>query len=223
MDHISIIIVNYNGDKDTHGCLKSLDKVEETRDFKFNVIVVDNASQEPFTLTTHEKKQEVALLRVDSNLGFTGGNNLGIKHARDKFNSDFFLLLNNDTTVDPGFLKNLYKCAKSNPKAGLINSKVYFTKGNEFHKKSYKKNELGNVLWFGGGSIDWRNLVAFHRGIDEVDRGQFDDQTEGQDFATGCSMLLRRELVETIGLLNDDLFLYMEDVEYSLRAKRAGF
>lgn len=223
MDHISVIIVNFNGDKDTHECIASLAKSELNREFKFNVVVVDNASKEPFKLSSSEQKMEVELLRSDSNLGFTGGNNLGITQARDKFNSDFFLLLNNDTVVDPEFIKNLHKCARNHPRAGLVNPKIYFTPGKEFHLSSYTKEERGQVIWFAGGSIDWRNLVAFHRGVDEVDRGQFDYQVDAQDFATGCALLIRRELVETIGLLNDDLFLYLEDVEYSLRAKRAGF
>ncbi|HEX7017962.1 MAG TPA: glycosyltransferase family 2 protein [Patescibacteria group bacterium] len=221
MDHISIVIVHYNTDKDTRECLDSLEELE-AKNFKYHIIVVDNASKEPLKLTHKQLENNVELLRSESNLGFTGGNNIGIRHAINTHNSDYILLLNSDTVVTPDFLEKLYKYAETEPEIGLVNPKIYFAKGYEYHKNSYAKAELGSVLWYVGGSIDWLHLLSFHRGIDEVDRGHFDSIQE-TDFATGCCVLIKREVFEHIGPLNERLFLYSEDVDVSLRAQRAGF
>lgn len=220
MDHISIIIVHYNTDKETKECLESLELVKTNQNFKYDVVLLDNASKKPFKLTKEYENTE--LIRSDSNLGFTGGNNLAIKYALEKHNSDYILLLNNDTIVDPDFLKNLYKCHKNHSKAGLVTPKIYFEKNYEFHKQDYPTKDRGKVIWYAGGSIDWNHLVADHRGVDEVDYGQFDEVTS-VDFATGCALLIPREIVETVGLLDDNLFLYSEDVDYSLRVKKSGY
>jgi GT2 family glycosyltransferase len=221
MLHISIIIVNFNSKKDTIECLESLQKIKHAN-FKYSVVVVDNASIEPFTLPNKLHSQNIEVIHSDSNLGFTGGNNMGIYYMIEKYNSDYILLLNNDTIVDPDFLKELIKTADSNPRIGLVSSKIYFTKGREFHHDSYDKDQLGNVLWYAGGSIDWQHLVAFHRGVDEVDYGQFDNQIES-DFATGCSFLIKREVLEKCGTLDKRFFVYMEDVDLSIRVKKAGY
>lgn len=219
--HISIILVNYNTDKYTIDCLDSLLEIK-TPGFKHSIVVVDNASSVPMVLHRRHKVPTIELIRSESNLGFTGGNNMGIHYAVEKYNSDYVLLLNNDTTVGPNFLKELLLHAEKYPKAGLTTSKIYFSKGREFHSQSYKNDERGNVLWYAGGSIDWDNLVAFHRGVDEVDMGQFDNQLEC-DFATGCSVMIKREVLEKVGTLDKKYFLYMEDVDYSVRVKKAGY
>ncbi|MFH2118154.1 MAG: glycosyltransferase, partial [Candidatus Paceibacterota bacterium] len=116
----------------------------------------------------------------------------------------------------------LYDALHNDPKAGIAVSKIYFTPGLEYHRKSYKKSERGKVLWYAGGSIDWKNLVAFHRGVDEVDRGQFDHQTTC-DFATGCAIMIKRVVTEHVGILDKRFFGYYEDMDYSLRVKKAGY
>lgn len=220
MDHISVVIVHYNTDAETKACLESLKAVKANSNFKFNVILLDNASKDPLKIKNLPDNFE--LIRSDSNLGFTGGNNLAIKFALNKYNSDYVLLLNNDTLVEPDFLKHLYKAAKDNPKAGLINPKIYFEKNYEFFKEDYLPKDKGKVIWYGGGSIDWRHLSADHRGVDEVDYGQFDLPQE-VDFATGCCLLIPRQVIEIVGPLDEALFLYSEDVDYSLRVKKAGY
>ncbi len=221
MDLISIIIVDYNTPKDTKECLLSLGKVK-TNNFKFNVIVVDNASKEMLELSDDDRYPNVEVIRSESNLGFTGGNNLGISYGVKNYQSDYFLLLNPDTVVDPDFLIYLYQSLKEDPQAGISGSKIYFHRGFEYHSKSYRREERHQVLWYAGGSVDWDNLASFHRGVDEVDRGQFDDQTES-DFVTGCSLLIKREMIERVGILDKKYFLYSEDVDYSLRVKHAGY
>lgn len=221
MLHISILLINYNSSKDTIACLKSLKKVSTTG-FKTNIVIVDNGSIEEFQLPKSLQQSNVEVIRSEANKGFTGGNNLGIYYAIEKYNSDYVLLLNNDTTVDKKFLKELLSVAESDSKIGMVGSKIYFSPGFEYHKDSYKKSDLGNVLWYAGGSIDWKHLVAFHRGVDEVDKGQFDSQEES-DFVTGCSMLVKREVLEKVGVFDKKYFLYLEDVDWSIRAQLAGY
>jgi len=221
MKHISIIVVNFNQKKLTDNCLFSLSKVRE-KGFIFSVFIVDNGSSNLYTLPAKLSKKRFFFLRSDANLGFTGGNNLGIHTAIERFDSEYVLLLNNDTEVDPNFLSKLFSFAEERPRMGIISSKILFSPGREFHKKSYAKTERGNVLWYAGGSVDWQHLVAFHRGVDEIDRQQFATQ-ELSDFATGCCALVRREVLEKAGFLDRRYFLYLEDVDLSMRARLFGY
>jgi GT2 family glycosyltransferase len=225
MDRIAIVIVHYNTDQDTTECLQSLSKVS-IGDWEQQVYVIDNGSKEPYVLPEKNIPDNIELLRSESNLGFTGGTNLGIQDALAFFQPDFVLLLNSDTLMEKDFLKKLHKSAIENPSVGLYNPMVYFAKQYEFHEKSYTQAELGKIIWYAGGSIDWTHLAGFHRGVDEIDRGQFLPEHSSQqmsDFATGCCVLIRREVIETIGFMDDSYFLYWEDVDYSLRARQAGF
>ncbi|MBQ6438399.1 glycosyltransferase family 2 protein [bacterium] len=155
-------------------------------------------------------------------MGFTGGNNLGFAVASREFNPDYFLLLNADTLVQPDFLAHLLASLHAHPDWGLASPKIYFAPGCEFHRTDYPADQRGHVIWFAGGSIDWDNLLTCHRGVDEIDRGQFEHETE-LDFATGCCFLIRREVLATTGVFDDQYFLYYEDTDLSARLKTHGF
>ncbi len=217
---ISIIIVNYDTSKLTLECLESL-RLIKTTGYDLKIIVVDNGSQEELKIPVKLRSNDLELIRTDNNIGFTGGNNLGMSHAVKYYNPDYFLLLNSDTVVTKNFLDELFIAIQGDDR-GIAVSKILFEKGFEYHLKNYKKDELGNIIWFAGGTIDWANLTAFHRGVDEVDRGQF-DQLSQTDFATGCCMLIKRDLIEKVGILDKKYFLYLEDVDYSIRAKKKGY
>lgn len=221
MDHISVILVNYNSDELTKMCLKSLQDVK-AKNFEFSVIVVDNASQQPLKLPRSLQADQVEVIRSEANLGFSGGNNLGITYAAEKYDPDYICLLNNDTTVDPDFLQELYNTIEGKPEIGMVTPKIYFAPGFEYHHDAYQKADEGNVIWYAGGSIDWPNLIAFHRGVDEIDRGQLDEPSE-VDFNTGCCILISRDVLETVGMLDDKLFLYYEDADLSLRTQQKGY
>ncbi|OGJ37794.1 MAG: hypothetical protein A2383_01760 [Candidatus Pacebacteria bacterium RIFOXYB1_FULL_39_46] len=221
MEHVTTIIVNYNTPRETDLAIRSA--IKATADgFRHQVLVVDNGSKVPLKLAKDLKKAPVELIRSEANLGFTGGNNLGISHAVKNYQSDYFFLLNSDAEVEKQGVQALYDTLRNDPKIGIAVSKIYFTPGLEFHRKSYKKSERGKVLWYAGGSIDWKNLVAFHRGVDEVDRGQFDQQTSC-DFATGCAIMIKRVVTEHVGILDKRFFGYYEDMDYSLRVKKGGY
>jgi GT2 family glycosyltransferase len=219
MDKIAIVIVHYNTPVDTRETLDSLSQIE-TEGIEHQVFLVDNASREPFVLPKNRK--DVNLIRSDTNLGFTGGNNLGFAAASKTFNPDYFLLLNSDTTVKADFLLRLYERIKIDPDLGLVSPKIYFYPGCEYHLQDYKKADQGRVFWFAGGVVDEANLQAFHAGVDELERGQFDGGTP-MDFASGCCFLVRREVLATTGVFDDRFFLYFEDADLSYRIKRAGF
>jgi GT2 family glycosyltransferase len=230
---VSIIILQYNSDHFTRECLESLSKMS-TKSVLFNIVVVDNFSKTPFSL--ENAPQNTTLLRTEANLGFTGGNNFGIEYAFKHHNPDYILLLNNDTIVSPQFLDRLVEFAQTHQKVGAVCPKIYFEKGYEFHKDEYSPDQLGKVIWFAGGSIDWKNVYGFHRGVDEVDRGQFDLPTikrskdqmpyygyQTMDFASGCCVLFPTKVLKEVGLFDDSYFLYWEDTDLSMRIKKAGY
>jgi hypothetical protein len=160
-------------------------------------------------------------VETGENLGFAAGNNFGIKDAV-KRKRDYILLLNNDVYVEKDLLPILVKEMEKDKKIGLLAPKIYFAKGYEFHKDRYKKSELGNVIWYAGGNIDWDNVYTEHRGVDEVDEGQYEKKVE-TDVVNGACAIMRRELVEDIGKLAGEYFLYWEDADFSIRAKRSGW
>jgi GT2 family glycosyltransferase len=221
MTKVSIITVHYNGEEDTKRCLLSLKKID-IKDLDVSVTVLDNGSKEPLEIPHSQLPPQTTILRSDSNLGFTSGNNLAIRHALEHKDPDYILLLNNDTIVQPDFLQNLVTCAQSNDNVGLVTPLIYFAADHEFHKGSYSKDQKGKVIWYVGGSVDWKNLDAFHRGVDEVDRGQF-RSVQDVDFATGCCALIPRKVLDQVGMFDARYFLYLEDVDLSVRIHETGY
>lgn len=216
---IGIVLVNYNQNKITRECVDSLSKVDRSNN-ELEIFIVDNNSRENFEIKKEDYKNiNVKLIKNNENLGFAQGSNIGIKEALNNGN-DYVLILNNDTTQDAKFLLNLTSAMK-NSSVGIVSPKIYFSKGREFHKDRYRKSDLGKVIWYAGGILDWNNVLASHRGVDEVDNGQF-DKVSNTDFATGCAMLVKREVFDKIGLFDERYFLYLEDLDFSQRVRVAG-
>ena len=213
---VSVVVLNYNGWKDTLECIESLKRCR--KHFKeIEIIVVDNNSTD--NSQSHlAKLTEVSLVLNKENFGYSGGNNVGIKYALNK-KCDYVLIINNDTYVDELLLKNIFKNSQAD---GILSPKIYFAPGFEFHKDRYSKPDLGKVIWYAGGRIDWSNIIGMHIGVDEVDTGQFNDKKE-IDFATGACMLVKKEVFEKIGMFDERYFLYLEDMDFCVRAKKAGF
>lgn len=129
-------------------------------------------------------------------------------------------LLNNDTEVDKDVLSFLN--VFDDPTVGACGSKIYFAPGHEYHNDRYAKEERGRVFWYAGGLVDWDNMYASHRGVDEVDHGQYDAPIE-TPFITGCSFVVRSDVVRRVGMLDDAYYLYLEDLDWSLRIQKAGY
>ena len=221
MEKAYIVIINYNGEKNTVECLDSLMKIQKGN-FAIKTIIVDNYPEN--SIDIDEEKYKGLGLKVifkSQNLGFSGGNNVGINYALEN-GADYVLLLNNDTLVKPDFLLKLLDFAKKKKDAGIIAPKIYFAKGFEFHKDRYKSKDLGKVIWYAGGILDLKNVVGRHVGVDEVDQGHYNSPGE-TGFASGCCMLIKKEVFEKVGFLDEKYFLYYEDSEFCLRAKNSGF
>ena len=223
MKKIFLVVLNWNGAKNTIECLRSIDKLEKGK-FKVSVVVVDNASVDSSVGVLHDvalKDAGYHLIENKENLGYAGGMNTGIKHALSK-DADFIMLLNNDVLLHKDMLKELIKTAGKYKKAGIICPKIYFAEGYEFHKDKYKKSDLGKVIWYAGGEIDWANAIGTNKGVDQVDKGQF-EAVEETDFATGNCMFIRSKAIKDTGLFNEDYFMYLEDVDICVKMKRSGW
>lgn len=155
----------------------------------------------------------------EENKGYAYGVNRGIAHAREKGFTQF-AVLNNDITFAPDFIKNAKQSILQHP-GSLIGGKIYYAPGFEFHTERYTPHDIGKVFWYAGGSIDWAHATAHHRGVDEVDRGQYNNLEE-TDFITGCLVCYDIHALEMVGEWDDSYFLYFEDADFSVRAKRAG-
>jgi len=219
MKKVGIVILHYKGIEDTIQCLDSVLNAED-KGLEIKLFLVNNRPGE--RLSKHiVKTSKITILNSSENTGFAGGNNLGIKRALS-WKADYLVLLNNDTRISKNLLINLVKQAGKSEKIGLVSPKIYFEKGYEFHKDRYKKDQLGKVIWYAGGKIDWQNMLGKHIGVDEIDKGQFDKEKE-IDFATGCCLLVKKEVFERIGLFDNRLFLYQEDLDFSIRARKAEY
>ena len=202
---VYIIVLNWNGKDDTLECLKSLEKINYSN---YRIIVVDNGSEDDSVSEIRRRFSNVKIIENKKNLGFSGGNNVGIKYAIDN-GAHYVLLINNDTTVEKDFLNELVEIGESDEKIGVLGSKIYF----------YSEP---NRIWFAGGKVSWLKNKGTHIGLDQIDSGQYDKIKE-MDYLTGCCLLIKREVIEKIGVLSEDYFLYYEDTDFSLRAKNANY
>lgn len=221
MKSVFISILNFNGRKNTIECLRSINKLSRNG-LKINVVVVDNDSSERFSID--QGILDGISLKVifnKKNLGFSGGQNIGIRYALEN-NAAYVLVLNNDTKLDEDIVYRLVEAAQTDKLIGIISPKIYFAKGYEFHKDMYSEKDLGKVIWYAGGLMDWKNVLGKHRGVDEVDKGQY-EKTEETDFATGCCMLIKKEVFEKTGYFDERYFLYYEDNDFSQRVKSKGY
>ncbi len=220
MKKVFAIAINFNKEEVTFAWLDSMQKIKAPN-FSLDIVIVDNASIKPFILNKERKRNNVHVLLSRENTGFTGGNNIGIQYAL-AHGAEYILIINNDTIVDSNVINNLLIVLDSNQKIGLTAPKIYFAKGHEFHKNRYKNEDLGKVFWYAGGYTDWANVKSVHRGVDEVDHGQY-DKLEKIDFASGCCMLIKREVLEKVGLFDSRVFMYYEDAILCEKIKREGY
>lgn len=203
---ISIIVLNWNGRDDTLACLESVERISYPN---FQVIVVDNGSADNSVAAIRAAFPEFELIETGANLGFAGGNNVGIKRALE-LGTDYVLLLNNDTEVDPGMLDAFVAAAKRFPGAGVFSGKIYY------------HAEPGRI-WYAGSQ--W-NAKAAH--FEQIGKGKLDDGTTYSavcetDTAIGCAFFMPAERLREIGLLDEDFFLCLEETDWCYRAKEAGY
>lgn len=242
---VSIIILNWNGWKDTVECLESIFQVDYP---DYNVVVVDNDSEDDslskikdycngelkvksafyqydpknkpiHTLelgddlnskiseefSGHPSNNRLVLIKNDDNYGFAEGNNIGMRFALEKLDTNFVLLLNNDTVVDPQFLKLMLNEAQ-NPDIGILGPNIYY----------YDDPER---ITYVGGNLNCRTGKITHPYLDEKRKGL---QPSEMDYICGCSLLIKKSVIESVGLLDDKYFLYYEDTDWCMRARKKG-
>ena len=202
---VGIVIINFNQEKDTTACLSSLREIDHPN---YEIVLVDNASKNNSADRIKQNFPEITLIKNRENLGFSEGNNVGIRYLLKK-ETDHVLLLNNDTIVDRKFLTELVDGLEAYPNAGMAGPKIYY---------------MGrpDVIWFAGG--DFRSLSGrtFHYGLGQKDKGQFEKVRE-VGFVTGCALLVTRSVIEKVGLLDPDYFFSYEDVDWCVRAAKKHY
>jgi len=200
-----VIVLNWNGLADTRACLASLARACDERTV---VLVVDNGSRDGSPEAIRREFPGVRVLETGANLRFAGGNNAGMRAALEA-GADEIMLLNNDTTVDPGFLPAMRTRLRQWPGAGIVAPKILYHAAPE-------------LIWYAGGEISFWTGTMRHRGIRERDDGRFDAPRETA-YASGCCFLVKREVVERIGMLDEAYHMYTEDADFCMRARRAGY
>ena len=203
---VSIILLNLNAYEDTRDCSDSLQQVHCPN---FDVIVVDNGSSDDSPARIQGKFPGFTLLRSEENIGFAGGNNLGIEYALNH-GAAYVLLLNNDTLVDPGFLSHLVQMGETDPRIGILGPKIFYA-------------SEPTRIWFAGGNVRYGKGSCDHVGKDQFDQDGKFSHTQDTAFITGCAMMIRAEVLLKIGLLDSRLFIYWEDNDFCMRARNAGY
>ncbi|MEX0870124.1 MAG: glycosyltransferase family 2 protein [Candidatus Spechtbacterales bacterium] len=209
---VGIVVLNWNNEKDTIECLESLKRVSYSN---FYVVLVDNNSSDGSRESLERYSKELGafkciFIRNSENKGFAGGNNTGIDYVV-KNGSDYVLVLNNDTYVDPLFIDGLVREAEKNKKAAIVGSAIYF----------YNKPR---ILWFGGDSnISWHKMdKAISNSLLEKELPESIDSASVK-FITGACMLLRSEALKELKGFDERFFLYFEDADLSFRAIERGW
>lgn len=200
---VSILIVNYNGRRYLDDCLTALAKQTYPRD-RWEAILVDNASADDSVAHVRECYPWVRVIQAERNVGFAGGNNVGLPHCR----GEFIALLNNDTVAEPGWLDALVEEIQRDEQLGGVTSKILF------RDEPDTINSVGLNLYRDGRGGD--------RGFRERDDGQYDEPAEVFG-ACGASVLLRRALLDDVGFFDDRLFMYCEDLDLAWRARFRGW
>lgn len=202
---VAAIVLNYNGREVTLQALASLSAMDYPA---YDLVVVDNGSTDGSYQAVARAFPRVIQVRTEENLGPAGGANLGMRWALAR-GHDYLLILNNDIEVAPDFLMQLVEVAESAPDVGIVGPKGYY-----FWDRQR--------IWSAGGRLPFREAATKERGQGQIDRGQFDRDAE-VDYVNGCAMLVRRRVVEEIGLWDPVFHLSVEDADFCMRAKQAGY
>lgn len=203
---VGIILVNYNNSQDTIECIETLSLVTYKNK---HLIVVDNGSSDDslIILKKYEKKGDFKLISAEINNGFSAGNNIGIRKAKQLM-CQYILLLNNDTLVDKDFLTHLMQFHEKNEDCMVSTAKIYYANTN-------------NKIWYAGGDINKVTGKVRHYRYNEIEYSKENNKAINVTFASGCCLCFNICILKNIGMLDEDYFLYHEDVDFCCRIKKA--
>ena len=202
---VCTVVLSWNRREDTLECLRSLSRITDP---ETSLVLVDNGSSDGTGEAVKEEFPGIELMETGENLGYAGGNNVGIRRALE-LGADYVLILNNDTIVAPEFLREMLAVASRSERIGFVSPKIYF-------------QDPPDLLWFAGARFSAWCGYGRMTGYRERDRGQY-DQIREIDRPCGCAVLVSRRLCEEAGLMDPSLFLYVDEIEWMLRAKKKGF
>lgn len=200
---ISIITVNYNGMRETCVLIES---IRQNVSLAYEFIIVDNGSKENEAILLQERYPDVKCLRSEKNLGFSGGNNIGIREAKGKY----ILLLNNDTFVADDSLHFLIEDMERKPEVGAVGPKIKF---------AYSPQHIQFAGYTTMSSITLRNQLI---GYDEKDHGQY-DIPHSTPYLHGAAMMIKRDVIDKIGYMPEIYFLYYEELDWCTRMTESGY
>lgn len=203
MEKVGIILLNYCNYNLTIDCIES---IRQSTYQNYEIIVVDNNSPD------HSGKnlsqiEGIRFLQMKENLGFAAGNNKGIEVALSD-GCEYVMLLNNDTVIDPNMIETLVSRADANT---VVVPKMYY-----FDVEGRK-----DILWYAGGILKYKSSDGIHIGGRQEDSKQHSVERE-VTFATGCCMMIHRAILEKVGLLREEYFMYCEDTDYSIRLNKSN-
>lgn len=202
---VGVIVLNWNGTDDTLECLSSLARVEYPA---FEVIVVDNGSTPSPRQRIAQEFPDVTYVETGINLGYAGGNNVGIRHALGA-GHDYVFVLNNDTIVEPDFLRRAVAVAEAEPDVGVVGIKIIAW-------------DDRSRVWVAYGTINYRQSLVHLVGYYGRDDGRYDQQRD-VEWIPGTAMLFPRRALEKVGLFDEEFFAYHEDVDWCTSARQRGF
>jgi hypothetical protein len=198
-----IILLNYNNWQDTVECVQSLNKsgVKDS-----NILIIENCSSDESLEKLKTNFSSVKIIQTEKNLGFTGGNNLGIRYASEN-NYHYAVVLNNDTIVEE---KNSFEILITQmdkyPEVTLGTGRIFY-----FPEK--------DRIWYDGGKlINWRGMAIHHHYRKKINEIQLNDDLNEIDFISGCFMCIRLSDIQKLGYMDENFFIYLDDIEYSARA-----
>lgn len=204
LPYVIIVVLNWNGLADTLECLESLSHVDYP---SYEAVVVDNGSTDGSVKAIQGRFPNTRLIENSENLGFAGGNNVGLRHAL-ACDVDYVLLLNNDTVVDPRFLIELIEVARADGEIGIASPLIL-------------RYDAPDEIWTAGAVIDWADGSTQRLRAGEATHRE--EPVFDVDFVSGCALLAKREVMETIGLLDPDFHLYYEEADFCVRARKQDY
>ncbi len=203
LPELSIITVNYNGLKDTGELIKSL---QTHISLSYEIIVVDNASKINEAAILQENYPHIITIRSEENLGFSGGNNLGIRKAKGKY----IFLLNNDTFVDEDAFHYLIERLENSPQIGAVSPKIKF---------AFPPRNIQFAGYLPLSTVTLRNDLI---GFGEEDNGQY-EKPSLTPYCHGAAMMIKKEVIEKVGYLPEIYFLYYEELDWCTQIAKAGY